>query len=108
MHKMVSTFLVGLLGLSGCADTTVTDADRAKIAPAILKSDDYLRYKEAFQTASAKLVKKGTCTEQDLNYWGGWTRSVAHKPKPVYFTYCGGATVSNRIYINTESREIFQ
>lgn len=94
---------------SGCnSETEVTDADKQKISPAISKSEDYLAHKDTFDTASAILVKKGTCTSQELQEMGGWWRSVQHKPKPVYFTYCGGMMVSNRIYVNTETREIFK
>lgn len=103
LSLVASTFV-----LTSCSEVTVTDEDKRAIASAISKSDNYLSHKDAFDTASAKLVKQGKCTAKDFSEMGGWVRSTTHKPNPVYFTYCGGMTISNRIYINTESREIFR
>lgn len=106
-----SYFFVALtvLLISGCSsEVELTAADKQKISTAVSKSEDYLTHKDAFDTASAMLVKKGTCTAEELQEMGGWWRSVQHKPEPVYFTYCGGVRIENRIYINAETRDIFR
>lgn len=97
-----------MITTSGCGDTAITEADKKAIAPLISQSQDYSAHQEEFNTAAATLVKKGTCTPAELKNVGGWWKSVSHKPKPVYFTYCGGMTVANRIYIDTSTREIFK
>lgn len=100
-----STVIVAA-GFSG--DVTVTEAEKQQISPMISQSEDYLAHKDEFDTAAAILVKMGRCTPDELQEMGGWWKSVSHKPKPVYFTYCGGMTVANRIYVDTSTREIFK
>lgn len=39
---------------------------------------------------------------------GGWVKSSNHRNQPIYFTYCGGSTVANRLYLNAETGEIFR
>ena len=33
--------------------------------------------------------------------------AIKYRDEPVYFTYCGGMTISNRIYLNAETGRIF-
>lgn len=75
---------------------------------AIKSTDDFQIHKDAFLRATATLVGNGTCTLVDLREMGGWVRSQTHKPKSVYFTYCGGMTVNNRIYLDANSGRIFR
>lgn len=78
------------------------------VAKAIKSSDDFLKYQSVFVSASEKLIKYGKCSLGDFKEIGGWWRSTNHKPKPVYFTYCGGMTKSNRIYLNAANGSTFK
>lgn len=72
-------------------------------------SDDYRQYKSAFVAAAKKLIANGRCTSDDFEQAGGWTKSTTtYRNKPVYFVYCGAFTLSNRLYLNASTGEIFQ
>ena len=78
------------------------------IEAAIGASDDYSSYKQVFIQATAKLIENGTCNIAELKEYGGWVKSQKHKGQPVYFTYCGGMTIRNRIYIDASSGSVFR
>jgi hypothetical protein len=78
------------------------------IAKAIKSSDDFAKHQQVFESVSEKLVNSGKCKLSDFQDIGGWLRSTAHKPKPVYFTYCGGMSKNNRIYVNTLTGKTFR
>ncbi|WP_345847740.1 SH3 domain-containing protein [Shewanella algae] len=78
------------------------------VAKAIKSSDDFSKYQSVFVSASEKLTKSGKCSLGDFKEMGGWWRSTSHKPKLVYFTYCGGMTKSNRIYLNAATGSTFR
>jgi hypothetical protein len=78
------------------------------VAKAIKSSDDFLKYQSVFVSVSEQLIKIGKCSLGDFRETGGWWRSTNHKPKPIYFTYCGGMTKSNRIYLNAATGETFR
>ncbi|EFH3430396.1 hypothetical protein GRO86_23425 [Escherichia coli] len=70
-------------------------------------SDDYRIYKKEFSSAARKLINEGVCTESDFKEIGGWMAS-SNKGKNIYFTYCGGMTLSNRIYLDVKSGKTFR
>jgi hypothetical protein len=70
-------------------------------------SDDFGRYRRAFVTAARALIDDGRCTAGDFEENGGWMKSSNHRDEPVYFTYCGGFTAANRIYLDAASGRIF-
>ena len=74
---------------------------------ALSKSDDFRKYRSEFLTAAKQLVSQRRCRIKDFEEWGGWIRSASHG-WPVYFTFCGGAHISNRIYLNVRSGRIFR
>jgi hypothetical protein len=80
----------------------------APIFDAIKSSDDLPKYQATFAWVSAKLVDSGTCEISDFRDIGGWWRSADHKPRPVYYTYCGGGSNSDRIYVDTTTGETFR
>ena len=84
------------------------EAANRVIEDAIKSSDDFQTYKNAFLIATSTLIENGTCTVAAFKEMGGWVRSQAHKPKSVYFMYCGGMTVRNRIYLDVKNSEIFR
>ena len=65
-------------------------------------SDDYQIYRTQFAKAARQLITDGTCTESDFQEMGGWMASTNRGPG-MYFTYCGGMTLSNKIYLDTKS-----
>jgi hypothetical protein len=74
----------------------------------IAKSDDFKRYKKVFLKVSKSLIKQGKCTEKDFYNNGGWIKSFTHRNKPIYFTYCGGSTLDNKIYLNAHTQKTFK
>ena len=70
-------------------------------------SDDYRIYKKEFSSAARKLINEGVCTESDFKEIGGWMAS-SNKGENIYFTYCGGMTLSNRIYLDVKSGKTFR
>lgn len=67
-------------------------------------SDDYRLYKTQFSQGARKLINDGTCTEGDFQEVGGWMSS-SNRGKGTYFTYCGGMTLSNKVYLNVNTGE---
>lgn len=88
-------------------------ADPAKSAAAdetiVADSDDFSRHRRVFAKAAAKLIADGTCTRQDFKEMGGWMKSVTqYRDRPVYFTYCGGMTSANKIYLDASTGKTFR
>lgn len=99
---------VELSGLS-----TERPADPAQSAAAdetlVAQSDDFARHRRAFATAAAQLINDGRCTRADFEEIGGWMKSVnQYRDQPVYFTYCGGMTNANKIYLDASTGRIFR
>lgn len=69
-------------------------------------SDDYQIHKNAFAKAASQLISAGRCSAADFKEMGGWMKSSTHRSKPVYFTYCGGMTASNKIYLDASTGKI--
>lgn len=73
----------------------------------VAQSDDFAQHREAFVGATATLIQQGRCTAADFEEQGGWIKSSNHPDKPIYFTYCGGMTVGNRIYLDAQTGRLF-
>ena len=59
--------------------------------------------------AAAQLIAGGTCTRKDFKDMGGWMKSVnQYRDRPVYFTYCGGMTSANKIYLDASTGKTFR
>lgn len=78
------------------------------IAKLLTDSDDFARHGKAFIKASQGLVTSKQCSPQDFKSVGGWMKSTNFPNKPVYFTYCGGMTKENRLYLNVATGEVFR
>lgn len=75
----------------------------------IKDSDDYRLHKDAFAKAAKNLISSGKCSAADFKEMGGWLKSTTtYSDSPVYFTYCGGMTTSNRLYLNAATGEVFK
>jgi len=70
-------------------------------------SDDFRIYEAAFVKAAQKLIASGQCSEADFKEMGGFWKSTINKG-PVYFTYCGGMTIANRIYLDASTGRIYR
>jgi hypothetical protein len=93
------------------SDTRPPDpaAGASGIEELVAGSDDFARYRTAFAEAAQSLIAQGQCSEDDFREMGGWMKSVNnHRNQPVYFTYCGGSTLANRLYLNAETGELFR
>lgn len=84
-------------------------ANAEGLAKVVGSSDDFHIYKDAFVKAAQSLIDQGRCKEDDFKEMGGWAKSgTTYRDQPVYFTYCGGMTIPNRIYLNAETGHIFK
>ena len=70
-------------------------------------SDDYGKYKDVFAQTAAQLIASKRCTKGDFDETGGWLKSMIHNDSPVYFTYCGGIHLRNRLYLNAATGHVF-
>ncbi len=72
----------------------------------VSRSDDFLQYRREFALAAGSLIESGKCRAADFEEWGGWMSSS--KGKGIYFMYCGGADLSNKIHLDTRTGETFR
>lgn len=70
-------------------------------------SDDVEIHRDAFTKAARALISQGRCTEADFLDHGGWAKSTA-QGEGIYFTYCGGSTIANRLYLDVNTGRVFQ
>lgn len=78
------------------------------LAAMIAQSDDLSLHRQAFGDAATALVRDSTCSEADFIENGGWVRSTSFASRQVYFMFCGGSTVANRIYLDADTGEVFR
>jgi hypothetical protein len=78
------------------------------VVNAIKSSDDLAIHQDTFVWVSEELIDSGECKLSDFEDIGGWWRSVDHKPRPVYYTYCGGSINNHRVYVNTATGTTFR
>lgn len=73
----------------------------------VAQSDNFSQHHKIFAQVAQHLIAEGRCTAGDFQEMGGWLKSVnEHKNEPVYFTYCGGMTSANRVYMNASTGEV--
>lgn len=78
-------------------------------AALVAGSDDFRLHKDAFAKAARSLIDRGTCTAKDFQDNGGWMKSTTtYRDRPVYFTYCGGTDLSNRLYLDASTGKTFR
>ncbi|MEZ9069916.1 SH3 domain-containing protein [Vibrio splendidus] len=73
----------------------------------LVKSDDLKVHQEKFRNTVAKLISEGECDPSDFEELGGWVKSVKYSNRDVYFIYCGGLSLENKIYLDVNTNEIF-
>ncbi|MFA0442018.1 hypothetical protein AB4560_19090 [Vibrio sp. 10N.222.51.C12] len=79
---------------------------QAILSDTIANSDDYNRYQERFFSATTSLIENKRCRLSDFIEVDGWIKSINH-PNNIYFSYCGGLDVANKVYLNVSTGEIF-
>ena len=72
----------------------------------VAQSDDYRIYKDVFVRAASELIASGQCSRADFEEMGGWIKSINHRDRPIYFTYCGGMRIENRLYLNAATGRV--
>jgi hypothetical protein len=73
----------------------------------VAQSDDFSKYRKPFARLAAQLISEGRCTPADFREMGGWLKSVTeYRDEPVYFTYCGGMTAANKVYVNASTEKV--
>lgn len=71
------------------------------------RSDDFKEYREKFIKVTSQLMQEKICEPQDFEELHGWMRSLNYPDRNVYFIYCGGLNVSDKVYYDVDSEEIF-
>lgn len=104
---VAATMATALLGRPD-AQPTMPEAQVSRVDAALVRSDDFGIYREAFSTATRRLIERGNCALSDFEAAGGWARSSTHARDDVYFVFCGGAHASNRIYLKPQTGEVFR
>ncbi|CAH6935283.1 SH3 domain-containing protein [Vibrio chagasii] len=99
---------VSMSGLSN-DEVIISEKENKEILDSYLvKSDDLKLYQETFRNSVAKLISEGECEPDDFEELGGWVKSVRYKDRNVYFIYCGGLSLENKIYLDVNTNEIFK
>ena len=71
-------------------------------------SDDFRRNRDVFAAAAQRLIEASTCTKDELKNQGGFSRVDGAGGQNVYFVYCGGDTMSDRVFIDTKTQQVFR
>ncbi|WP_422640900.1 hypothetical protein [Vibrio aestuarianus] len=80
---------------------------RATLTEYVSKSDDFKLHEEVFLMKTDELIKEKICAPHDFEELGGWVKSVKYQYREVYFVYCGGQKLANKIYLDVQSKQIF-
>ncbi|MEZ9126081.1 SH3 domain-containing protein [Vibrio splendidus] len=98
---------VSMSGLSN-DEVIISEKESIEILDSYLvKSDDLKLHKETFRNTVAELIFDGECDPSDFEELGGWVKSVKYSDRDVYFIYCGGLSLENKIYLDVNTNEIF-
>ncbi len=98
---------VSMSGLSN-DEVIISEQESKEILDSYLvKSDDLKVHQEKFRNTVAKLISEGECDPSDFEELGGWVKSVKYSNRDVYFIYCGGLSLENKIYLDANTNEIF-
>ena len=98
---------VAMSGLSNDEVVISNNENKDILDSYLVKSDDLKLYQEKFRNSVAKLISEGECEPIDFEELGGWVRSVRYSERDVYFIYCGGLSLENKIYLDVNTNEIF-
>jgi len=71
------------------------------------RSDDFKEYRDKFIKVTGNLLKEKVCSPDDFAELHGWMKSINYPDRNVYFVYCGGLNVSDKVYFDADSGDIF-
>ena len=71
-------------------------------------SENFRIHRDVFAGAAKDLVEAGTCTKEELADQGGFSRAAGASGPSVYIAYCGGDTMSDRVFLDVKSKELFR
>lgn len=71
-------------------------------AELVKDSDDFRLHQTQFAAAARTLIDARICTVDDFIEMGGWMKSTNQGPN-AYFTYCGGMSNSNKVYLDVST-----
>ncbi|EAQ53696.1 SH3 domain-containing protein [Vibrio sp. MED222] len=98
---------ISMSGLSS-DEVIISEQENREILDSYLsRSDDLKLHQEKFRNTVAKLISEGECDPSDFEELGGWVKSVKYSNRDVYFIYCGGLSLENKIYLDVNTNEIF-
>lgn len=98
---------ISMSGLSS-DEVIISEQENREILDSYLsKSDDLKLHQETFRNTVAELISDGECDPSDFEELGGWVKSVKYSDRDVYFIYCGGLSLENKIYLDVNTNEIF-
>jgi hypothetical protein len=73
----------------------------------VAQSDDFAQHRNAFAKLANQLINEKRCSSKNFREQGGFWKSVnEHHDSSIYFIYCDGMKLSNKIYVNAETSEI--
>lgn len=98
---------IPLEGLVEQAPVISPEERKKTIQNYIAGSDDLVQYEEMFLMTTDKLLNDGSCTPVDFEELGGWVRSTKYSDRDVYFIYCGGMKLADKIYLDVRTGEVF-
>ncbi|WP_165313845.1 DUF4366 domain-containing protein [Vibrio ziniensis] len=86
----------------------ITPEERKKTVQGyISESDDLIQFEEMFLKTTDKLLNDGSCSPVDFEELGGWVKSTKYAGRDVYFIYCGGMKLADKIYLDVRTGEVF-
>jgi hypothetical protein len=74
----------------------------------IASTDDFEQYEARFIELTDSVLQSKQCSEEDLTQLKGWIRSFNYPDEPIYYSYCGGLEVEDKLYINLDSGDVFR
>ena len=105
---MKNFFIILISILSFIFNPYLANADN-KLINALKFSDNFDLHKEAFIKHSKKILDSGKCSFEDFKENGGWAKATgSNAQKPVYFIYCGGFTLKDKLYLNISNGKVWK
>jgi hypothetical protein len=98
---------IPLDGLVEQAPVITVEERKKTIQGYIAASDDLVQFEDMFLTTTDKLLKDGSCSPVDFEELGGWVKSTKYADRDVYFIYCGGLKLADKIYLDVRTGEVF-
>jgi hypothetical protein len=74
----------------------------------IVRTDDFEQHEARFIELTDQVLQSQQCSQSDLEQLQGWIRSFNYPDEPIYYSYCGGLDVEDKLYINLDNGDIFR